>query len=374
MAFLVAEAFLRLAPGVMPEEAQLRLRWQEDRRDIPSVTIPDVHLGFRYPPHARNTISRPDLQFTYTTNGQGFRGQAEWPSTAEIVVVGDSWVFGYGVNDDETWISRLAARLSKSTVVNLGLIGAGPAQYLRVYRTYGVPLEPRLVIVGLFPGNDIADQALFDAWLRAGSPGNYDVWRFFRGDLGGSMRSTLSRSRVLFLAREAWKLRGTRFAGRTFSFPDGSRLHLAPGILSASTARAHPGDPAFDRVVGLLREFRDEAGRHGSRILVLLFPTKERIYLPLLGDTPPELVQPFITELRALGMDMLDLTPVFRRHARAGERLYFDVDGHINLAGNRVLSDTLLQHLRAGGDAYGLSDWLSEAASTGQDSLKSGHP
>ena len=88
-------------------------------------------------------------------------------------------VFGYGVGEDEAWPARLAAAMPDAKIINLGLIGAGPQQYLRILETFGLPLRPRLVVVGLFPQNDFWD-VLFERWLHSDEPSwNYMVWRDF---------------------------------------------------------------------------------------------------------------------------------------------------------------------------------------------------
>jgi hypothetical protein len=64
----------------------------------------------------------------------------------------------YGVEDSAAWPAILDRALPRLRVINLGLIGAGPQQYLRVYKTFGLQLRPRLLLVGLFVGNDFWDE------------------------------------------------------------------------------------------------------------------------------------------------------------------------------------------------------------------------
>jgi hypothetical protein len=46
------------------------------------------------------------------------------------------------------------------------------------------------------------------------------------------------------------------------------------------------------------------------------------------------------------GLPYLDLTPQFQARARQGERLFFEIDGHPNAAGYRLIAEVVLDYLR----------------------------
>ena len=94
------------------------------------------------------------------------------------MVVGDSLVFGYGVDAEEAWPQRLSRSTGK-TVINLGLIGASPQQSRKVLETYGLPRKPKLVVFGFFARNDFWDANMYSAWENSGIGGNYLTWRGF---------------------------------------------------------------------------------------------------------------------------------------------------------------------------------------------------
>jgi hypothetical protein len=158
------EMGLRLFPELMPEEAQLRLHWREMSEP---VSLAEPYLGHAFPPNHEGRIERAggEFSFTYTTDEYGFRNPSPWPERAEIVVLGDSMVFSYGVGNDETWPALLGEQLPRSRIINLGLIGAAPQQYFRIYEALGESLQPDLVLFCLLPGNDVGDAGLFDRWV-----------------------------------------------------------------------------------------------------------------------------------------------------------------------------------------------------------------
>jgi lysophospholipase L1-like esterase len=356
LALGAAEACLRLFPELLPEEAQLRLHWR-------SINEPasrgHPYLGHMFPPNYEGRFERDggNFSFTYTTDEHGFRNRAPWPPRAEIVVVGDSMAFGYGVEDDETWTALLEDRLPRARIVNLGLVGAAPQQYLRLYDAFGQELQPALVLFCLFPGNDLAEAELFDRWVQDGSKGNYYLRRFSEngGEERLDLRGLLEQSYLVNFLRDVRQHARSQLGGRTITFADRGRLQLVPALYDNLDRRTDPDHPAFRMTLDAVEQTRALAEQNGSAFLVLLVPTKEEVYLPLLDQEPPPLTAPFAAQFDDLGIPYLDLTPGLRASARQGERLFFEVDGHPNAAGYRLMADLVLDHLRNNADRYDLA-------------------
>ena len=77
------------------------------------------------------------------------------PERADIILVGDSYVYGYGAPPGAT-ISRQLAALTGQEVYGVGVGGYGPCEY-EVVVDENLDLDPKTVIVGLFVGNDVAN-------------------------------------------------------------------------------------------------------------------------------------------------------------------------------------------------------------------------
>jgi len=152
------EGVLRLCPvSVLPADLQQELRAAP--RDV-GRSHPTI--GVLEHPFQTGVFTRPDMQAVYHTDGHGFRNPSPWPPEADLVVVGDDVAFGYGVEDAQVWPALLAQWLAPQRVLNLGLIDAGPQQYLHVYETFESALHPRVVLVGLSLATDFDDAELFD--------------------------------------------------------------------------------------------------------------------------------------------------------------------------------------------------------------------
>ena len=100
-------------------------------------------------------------KFTYTTNKFGLRGEeipvADHYERDNIVILGDSFTFGQGVNDGEEYPAVLAAACKDNiNVINISCPGWGLTQQLRRYHDLGRLYNPKVVIIQ-FCGNDLID-------------------------------------------------------------------------------------------------------------------------------------------------------------------------------------------------------------------------
>lgn len=104
---------------------------------------------------------------TFTSNDLGFRAPMgpKPPDVKRIVVVGDSWTFGQGVEADDTFTSQLEKLLARGAgkwqVYNLGIPGWNTANELAALRTLFSRLRPD-VVVFCPTSNDIDDS--YDVW------------------------------------------------------------------------------------------------------------------------------------------------------------------------------------------------------------------
>lgn len=102
-------------------------------------------------------------QFAVRVSPQGMRGPEIGPKQAgelRVLLVGDSYSFGWAMPEGEDLASILRARLKERagvrpvSVLNTSAIGYGPWQELILMEERGLPLKPDVVILQLFPAND----------------------------------------------------------------------------------------------------------------------------------------------------------------------------------------------------------------------------
>ncbi len=89
------------------------------------------------------------------TNSAGFRGTREYSlakpqGVIRIAVLGDSFVFGFGVQDGETFPALLESQDKTREVLNLGVSGYGIDQIYLSYREIARKYHPDVILIGIF--------------------------------------------------------------------------------------------------------------------------------------------------------------------------------------------------------------------------------
>ncbi|MEW6269259.1 MAG: GDSL-type esterase/lipase family protein [Thermodesulfobacteriota bacterium] len=129
-----------------------------------------VRQGFLFEPmrsraNADEMLTRAEFSVHVQTNALGFRESRlpapPAPGTLRIVAIGDSFTQGYGVGADEGYTHRLETLLEDRSgrdveVINLGVPGANPIDYLHHLRQVGLDYRPDVVLVGIM-ANDVND-------------------------------------------------------------------------------------------------------------------------------------------------------------------------------------------------------------------------
>ncbi len=144
---------------VLAAEGLMRMEKQRTR----TIETRDCRRQSRRYHHelAPNTTCRsryPEWDRTFTVNNLGFR---DGPMTVKkpdgvfrILLVGDSFIEGEGVDLEQTAANVLERQLSKKfekpvEVVNMGVMSYSPIIYKRVIEDKGLPLDPDLVVVAV---------------------------------------------------------------------------------------------------------------------------------------------------------------------------------------------------------------------------------
>ncbi len=125
-------------------QARLRSRLAEGRPGsvAPPDLVYDARLGWRMAPgYAANGVHHDRLGHRRTTLPATPRGERP------LLVLGDSFAYGLGVRDGETFASRLAERTGRR-VINAGVNAHGVDQSLLLWEGEGASLRPDTVVFG----------------------------------------------------------------------------------------------------------------------------------------------------------------------------------------------------------------------------------
>lgn len=126
-----------------------------------------------------------------TMNSLGMRGPEVGPRAAgekRVLVLGDSFMWGMGVDGDQSVPARIGQALRAKghlvTVGNAGMFGTGPREWGYTLDRHRKSFEPDVVVAVMYVGNDVLDSLLeplsvYDGWLMvSGTTSLRDSWRF----------------------------------------------------------------------------------------------------------------------------------------------------------------------------------------------------
>jgi hypothetical protein len=144
-----------------------------------NIYVSDPVLGVRLLPEASTTIESPLGRTTEVeTNTLGFRGAVlgDGPAKGRVLVVGDSQVMAYGVDEADGFVSRLDQQLD---LMGAGIPTWGPAEYSVVARELVERFRPAVLVVVINAVNDwneadfpnVGRTAERDGWAVGLAPG-----------------------------------------------------------------------------------------------------------------------------------------------------------------------------------------------------------
>jgi lysophospholipase L1-like esterase len=123
------------------------------------------HL-LRLPENASYRHHSSEFDYTFTANSLGLRGperSLDKPAgTRRIAVIGDSFIAGYGVADQEVLTVHLEQLLNAeftppTEVINVGRSGSSTVREYDLYRLVARRFSPEIVILAYFLGNDLRE-------------------------------------------------------------------------------------------------------------------------------------------------------------------------------------------------------------------------
>ena len=334
--------------------------WSED------VFVDDHDLSYRRPPHvhksgqprsdmavAFNLPVRASYVQTFSTDGKGFRNAADL-DRADIALIGDSYIEGSYVSDNETAAVRLQEQLGRP-VENLGVAGYGSLQELKVLEKYALPLHPTLVVWFFFEGNDLDDDQIFENAMvyesmphaPQGAPARRPVQRWWRDFTARSL--TVNAYREL----RRWSYRVAPSDIDTFGWfrdHEGVARKMYFYDFYATRTLGQYEEERFEVTKSAFLRGAELSRQHGVRLVVAYIPIKFRVYgdlctyasgSPCRAWKPWDLEKEFAAFCRAAGIEFLSLAEPMRHAAAAGHVLYAPEDSHWSAEGQRFVADQI---------------------------------
>lgn len=327
------------------------------------------------------------------TNNLGLReddetNPAKPRSVYRILVVGDSQTEGFVFNHEswpnlaERWLdpARIASPAGTIEVLNAGVAGYVPLQSFLWWRVHGRALDPDLVILGFYVGNDLEEPTL-GRLTRSADDGSWTLDEaphpLAPDPLG---RWLLRTCRLCFLLSHplrggpledvaAWLGLAAPATVERKQYLQALRACQGCVLQSLRQAQLLEGrereyQAALEATEEVLRRFRDDVEAAGARFLVLLIPSRRQVEghppdvmvraarsMGVALEDPPleDRVEADVLDICArYGIAVLNARPVLRQaFLETGGRLYFDLDWHLTPQGNAVLAQFVSASLGA---------------------------
>jgi hypothetical protein len=327
-----------------------RLYDRDSRRFLPSRQIEMVEMGdLGYKSWIR-ALQHP-RRSRFTTDRWGFRNASDFEHP-RIVVIGDSYVAGSGLSDDETITSRLGAHLGEPVYNFATQHLNGPALYLRDPRFARQPPE---IVIFAPVARAIRPRPLFyREWERPEAPRD-PLSRHRR--VGSAIAKVVERAnRDNRLVRELRFLyQGLRYAWSGHP----QEVHEPGGnsVLALSLAEQNlygsPEQRGLQTTVQMLVVLDQTLRRAGVRLVFMPIPESGTIYPELFSEEQrrwvarPSFLERLLERAREEGIEVFDLRPVFRQNAVP--YLFQPDDSHWNARATDLAAEALAGWLR--GDA-----------------------
>lgn len=283
-----------------------------------------------------------------TINERGLRGEIvpyeRSTDAIRLLFIGDSIVFGFGVDDDRIVSAQVAellrARGIDTEVINAGVPAYNTLQEVTYLEHEGPRYRPDWVIVGVC-WNDLSRKSDVrvspKGWLIAAgqTPREPGAWeKLWWSEFGLGVRNLLKQSRLLYTVMENIRhLRGSP----TEQAATALRADVLAGRLSRDV------DAGWARIDEALQHLVALSVEQGFRLLLVSFP----IPLALERDYPNSSYPARLQELAArYGIPMLDLDPAFRQAYRGHESLFIPYDGdHPNAEGHAIAAREIAHYV-----------------------------
>ena len=370
---VVLEGTLRLFGPILP-----------GNYDTGAYLIRHATLGHFHVPNFDGWIKAPEFTTRVEINPRGLRDRRQTyekpPGTFRIVVLGDSFVEAVQVKQSEGVAERLEWALNQDAsrpveVVNAGVAAYGTTQELLLLDQMGDELDPDLVLVLFFVGNDVTNNnyrlELWDGDLALALKPYLDL----RDD--GSLRlipgpPLAAQAGPAALLRSCCALYNVIETGvynkLDQNYPR-EKLEAIGGLRTPltglyDTQPEGEWERAWRASEALLARLRDRSAQLGAPLVVVAAPDWRALQPAAWRDelqrgnprsnrldsgrlrieAPTDRVGVIASRL---GISFVDLFPPLRAAMAEGAPLYFDFDKHWTAAGHAVAARAIHQALRA---------------------------
>jgi len=339
-------------------EGMVRL-FVDEEYDYPrGLYLPDNTRGYWLTPGfcGSHRQINGDFFVNYCINNNGYRnsGPLHPISTTDILVLGDSFSFGVGVEDNETFASQIST-ISGLHVTNSAISGYDvPSAINALDVALDSGARPSVVILGLYLGNDLLTP---DSLPAAECITAIDGFTVSKSRLNS--KSKLNERKLRYYIRIYGFL-----ASRLTQLVSASTLHTI-GNYQLSFLGLLP--EKYDMIFYRLRDDITQLKKHylqkvqNGRFIILSIPTKFQVEAPFRDEICHDLnicpqVDKRIASInllndigKQLDIPIIDMFPIFMKESsKQKDEFYFYHNDHWNAKSHKLAAEMLWQEIQKG--------------------------
>jgi hypothetical protein len=331
-----------------------------------NITQLDADKVFELKPGISSILERQEFTTHVKINSHGFRdNEFEFKKpkdTTRIAFVGDSFVFGYGVELNETMVKILENKLNSGSnenyeVLNFGISAYGTEQEYLLIKDDVLRYSPDIILLA-FSLNDIKENVKFNLFgmenntLVRNPPQKITPILKLRNYV--SWHSHLY-SLIYFSVIDNQKLRNLLIKIKLLNPPSKDPSTDFNSLIYLNLEN-QDFDYAVNKTLLLLNKINNVATQNKAKLIVFMIPSKEQVDSNKMKD--------FIRN-KNLDIDKLNITKVqkilkpslwknsiriieplnkFRKH-NTNNTFYYDIDGHWINKGQELAADITYEYL-----------------------------
>ncbi len=406
----------------MHEEKKVHFGWKEFCLLCGSIIfvlvifrMMDILLSFPYdyylnknfslifPLYSNEEFVSTDFRYRVSINSIGIRDKEisipKQKDTFRIIVFGDSYTYGWGVDITDTWVRRLESKIQVEgktvETVNLGKPGGDPIFYHELAKVAIPILEPDLILIALLQGDDLLavcgseisskGESIFNETLHFIFPNIYkNVQRYFiNKELVKQSKNKpalinsaeKNRESARNSAKEILEQFNEKEMERFNQLDEEIRTAFLNGLINPfliSIAVRSPEVtviplkdssspeivPCIENLTRILDDINEMGRKAGARTVVVSIPqgfyvnryaweNMKRLQFEVTSEmlTTENVDKHFVLSAERAFLPCIVLTEEFREQ-KENSNLFFPIDGHPTTEGHKLIADTLSKKIQ----------------------------
>lgn len=319
--------------SVVREWRWVMARLEDGKAHFDNRFVPDEFAGWK---NAPNIDKEVEHHGSIRTNAQGMRNDKDFPLVSDtgrprMMILGDSYSFGHGVSNEQTYAYQLAEMLPEWDVMNLAVSATGTDQNYIMYEKYGEKFSPDIVLLGFY---------LLDFNRNTFSFRDYAKPMYVPQEDGllKLTHSPVPSPKELLADYQSGKkqIGGWHYSYAVAAFQKVLTNHVKRGRTEGSLPRR--------TLTGIMEKFNQRVRSNNATPIWVIFPIRDILEK---DESKYEVIGEFAEdEAKRLGMSVINLDPVFRQYLDSHpevETLWRprEIGGHLSEEGNKVTAKAI---------------------------------